>query len=85
MIKLSLVRSRSKINYSFLEAISTMECSVIQEKSNIRRLMINSIYFLCMFGKSYIKEDQIHQLNFIIDFRLIHISSKVRNLQKRLQ
>ena len=73
MIKLSLVRSRSKMNYSFLEAVSNMVCTVFREQSNIRRLKINSIYFPCMFGKSYMKEDQIHQLNFIIDFRLIHI------------
>ena len=57
MIKLSLVRSRSKMNYSFLEAVSTMVCTVFQEKSNIRRLKINSIYFPDMIGKSYIKED----------------------------
>ena len=84
--KLSLMWSRSEMNYSFFKAVSTMICSVFFKKSNCEKqqeIQDHTIDFLCRFGISYIKEDQIHQLNFIIDFRLIHISSKVRNLQKR--
>ena len=72
------------MNYGFLEAVSTMICTVFQEKSNCNKHqeVQDQLNLLPMHVRKILqkKEDQIHQLNFIIDFRLIHISSKVRNL-----